>query len=34
MPCFRLKAFKLQATIICNEMKMSNEEIQEYHVII
>ncbi|CAF3719635.1 unnamed protein product [Rotaria sordida] len=30
----RLKLFKLQATIICNDMKMSNDEVQEYQKIL
>ncbi|CAF4829872.1 unnamed protein product, partial [Rotaria socialis] len=30
----RLKVFKLQATIICNSMKMSNDEVQEYQKIL
>ncbi|CAF3845140.1 unnamed protein product [Rotaria magnacalcarata] len=30
----RLKLFKLQATIICNGMKMSNDEVQEYQKIL
>ncbi|CAF3727151.1 unnamed protein product [Rotaria sp. Silwood1] len=30
----RLRLFKLQATIICNEMKMSNDEVQEYQKIL
>jgi hypothetical protein len=29
---FRLRIFKLQAQIICNEMPMSNDEVQEYQV--
>jgi len=28
----RLKIFKLQAEIICHEIQMSTDEIQEYHV--
>ncbi len=29
---FRLRIFKLQAQIICNEMQMNNDEVQEYQV--
>jgi len=29
---FSLKIFKLQAQIVCNEMNMSNDEVQEYQV--
>jgi len=29
---FRLRIFKLQAQIICNEMHMSNDIVQEYQV--
>ncbi len=29
---FRLRIFKLQAQIICNEMQMSNDVVQEYQV--
>jgi len=29
---FRLRIFKLQAQIICNEMQMTNDEVQEYQV--
>jgi hypothetical protein len=29
---FSLRIFKLQAQIICNEMQMSNDEVQEYQV--
>lgn len=30
----RLKIFKLQAQIVCNEMPMSNDEVQEYQKIL
>jgi hypothetical protein len=31
---YSLRIFKLQAQIICNEMEMSNDEVQEYQVRI
>ena len=32
MKSFRLRIFKLQAQIICNDMEMTNDQVQEYQV--